>query len=460
MGVLCHNIKVLKKINIFFKKNWIILTIILLGLFLRAYRYPEFPIMGETADETAWAILGASLIQERQPTSWSYFGAYQDFIYQDNGDNIAPLVRPALDHPPLFSLIPGFFHTLKNSWDQTPSIKLIRFPMILIGAFNVWLLYLVAKKIFKEKTIAHLATLIYAVVPTFVFGSRLVVAENLLVTWMLLAIYLIKSQSKHKNLFLIFVGVVAILTKVSGLIIPFGILLYGWQKSEKQIAKIGLLGLILGEFSYCLYGALLNWQLFLKINLSQADRDLGLSTLLNRLFLHPSVVEKFFFDGWLILGLFAMIAWLLIKPKKYLIIKIYAVLWLAFIAATAGEQTFHGWYDYPLYPLLALSIAWFIYYITTKKIYWLIWLGWLFVLPTIRLALVFSNQYAEISNFSLRLIMGLGALPLGFSFMKKDKFAQKSILFLGMLLLIAGITTVIAINSRDYWEMDQFFSTR
>ncbi len=68
--------------------------------------------------------------------------------------------------------------------------------------------------------------------------------------------------------------------------------------------------------SYCLYGALLNWQLFLKVILSQADRDLGLSTLLNRLFLHPFVIEKFFFDGWLILGLFAMVAWFLIKPKN------------------------------------------------------------------------------------------------------------------------------------------------
>ena len=55
----------------------------------------------------------------------------------------------------------------------------------------------------KEKEIAHLATLIYAIVPTFVLSSRLVVAENLLVTWMLLAIYLIKSSLKRKSLFLI-----------------------------------------------------------------------------------------------------------------------------------------------------------------------------------------------------------------------------------------------------------------
>jgi hypothetical protein len=53
--------------------------------------------------------------------------------------------------------------------------------------------------------------------------------------------------------------------------------------------------------------------------------------------------------------------------------------------------------------------------------------------------------------------MGLGALPLGLSLFKKNKLAQKSVLFLGSILLIAGITVVLKINARDYWEMDQFF---
>jgi len=96
-------------------------------------------------------MLGASIIQEQQPTSWSYFGAYQDYIYQDNGEDKAPWVRPDVDHPPVFSLIPGFFHSLKGSWDQIPSIKLIRFPMVLIGTINIWLLYLVAQKYSKKR---------------------------------------------------------------------------------------------------------------------------------------------------------------------------------------------------------------------------------------------------------------------------------------------------------------------
>jgi len=451
---------VVHNLSISLKKNWVILLIILLGFSLRLYQYPQFPIMGETADETAWAMLGASLIQTGQPASWSYFGGYQNYIYQDRGDSQAPLVRPALDHPPLFSLFPGFFHSLKTTWDQAPSIKLIRFPLIFIGTLNLWLVYLVARKIFKEKSIAYLAALIYAVVPTFVFGSRLVVAENLLITWMLLAIYLTKSSLKRKNLFLILVSIAAILTKFSGIIIPLGILFYGWQTRKKLIARSGLLGLILGELSYLLYGAMYNWQLFLEVNLSQAGRDLGLATLANRLFLHPAVVEKFFFDGWIILGLFALVGLFLLQPKKYLMMKIYFILWLVFIATTAGEQTFHAWYDYPLYPLLALATAWFLHYIFTQKMYWLVWLGWLLILPTMRLALVVSHQYTQIPALVMRGIIGLGALPLGFSLIKKDKLASKSILLLGGLLLIAMMVVILKINARDYWEMDQFFYSR
>jgi len=456
---------VFKKINIFCKKNWLILVIIILGFFLRAYHYADFPIAGETQDEIAWSMLGASIIQTGKPASWSWFRSYDNYVVgyiatPNQGDNEFGyrLVSPVLDHPPLFGLIPGFFHSLKSSWDQIPSIKLIRFPMIFVGTFNIWLLYLVAQKIFKEKKIVYLAILIYAIMPTFVLSSRLVVAENLLTSWMLLSIYLIKSQFKFKNLFLILVSIAAILTKVSGLIIPLGIIFYSWQKKEGKLFETGLIGLFLGELTYFLYGALLNLQLFLEINLlAQTNRDIGLATLSNRLFLHPTIVEKIFFDGWLFLGLFSIVAWLIIKPKKHLIIKIYTVLWLVFIAATAGEQTIHGWYDYSLYPLLALTAAWFIYYMTTQKMYWLLWLSWLLVLPTIRLALVFGHQYTEVSNLVMRGLMSLGAIPLGFSLIKKEKFATKSAILLGMVLLIAGIIVILKINARDYWEMQQYF---
>ena len=453
----------LKKWRIFFQQNLLLLMILLLGFLLRCYRYPNFPISGETADETAWTMLGASLIQTHQPKSWSHFAAYQDHIEKqlvvkhEGQDVVYNLVSPVVDHPPLFSFIPGFFHSLKASWDQIPSIKLVRFPMIVLGSINLFLLFLVAQKIFKHKSPAYLSTLLYAVLPSFVFSSRLVVAENLLITWVLLTIYLLKTKFKHRGMCLVLISIVAILTKVAGVVIPATIVAYGWQQKNQGITRKGLLGLLMGAGIFLFYGALLDWQLFFKVNLAQSGRNLGLSTLSNRLLLNPALVEKIFFDGWIILGLMAIIAWFLIKPKQAVIIKINFIFWLVFIALTSGETTFHGWYDYPLYPLLALALGWLLNYVYQLKNYWLNWLLWLMLLPGLRMALILVDQ-ATLSNLSTRGIIMLGAIPLGFSLTKKSKLAQYASIILFSIIVICGGIIVFKINPVDYWETHQFFS--
>ena len=455
----------MNKITSFFKNSWLIIAVLVLGLFLRNNNYQDFPVSGETQDEIAWSMLGSSIIQTGKPSSWSWFDAYKDeyivkefkYFNQKNEESNYRLVSPALDHPPLFALIPGIFHNLQSSWDQIPSIKLIRLPMIFIGTLNLYLLYLLASKIFKDKKTIYLAALIYATLPIFIFGSRLVVAENLIITWLLLTINLIHSSLKSKNLLLAIISSLAIFTKVSGIVIPLSIIFYGLQKKQKQTTKAGMLGILIGVASYLLYGALVNWQLFLAVNLAQSSRSLGLATIVSRLFLHPAVIERLFFDGWIFIGFFSIVFWLLTNPKKFTFIRTFTVLHLAFIASTTGEQTIHGWYDYPLYPLISLSIAWFLQFIYQSKNYWLTWFTWILLLPTIRLALIFTDHYTQLSNLTLRAIMALGAIPITLSLFKKDKLAQKTILFLGLILLISVLMVTLKINSQDYSEIHEFF---
>ena len=218
-----------------------------------------------------------------------------------------------------------------------------------------------------------------------------------------------------------------------------------------------MLGILIGVASYLLYGALVNWQLFLAVNLAQSSRSLGLATIVSRLFLHPAVIERLFFDGWIFIGFFSIVFWLLTNPKKFTFIRTFTVLHLAFIASTTGEQTIHGWYDYPLYPLISLSIAWFLQFIYQSKNYWLTWFTWILLLPTIRLALIFTDHYTQLSNLTLRAIMALGAIPITLSLFKKDKLAQKTILFLGLILLISVLMVTLKINSQDYSEIHEFF---
>lgn len=434
--------------------------IVSLALGLRLNRYWDFPVGGETQDETAWAFLGASLIETGQPTSWSFFSPYRPNYIFGERENIAPLVRPALDHPPLFSLLPGAAHALKTNWQEFPSIKVIRLPLVFLGAFNVALLMMVASRLFDDKKWIYLAGLIYGVAPSFVFSSRLVVAENLIVTWTLLALLtLTLAKWRWQTWSLVIISVLAVLTKVSGVVIPAGIFIYGLASQDKQVRKAGLWGGVLGVMSFVIYGAFFNFGLFFEILKSQAGRDLGWSTLQNRFFLHADIVEKIFFDGWILLGLFAGAMLLWQKSSRFLALNILLILNLFFILLTSGEQTFHGWYDFSLYPLLVLALAEMFREIFGQKKWLLFSFGWLMLLPVLRLAGVHGHWYQDLSSLGIRLVSMLGFLPFFFSLFKGKKLNQEHRLawFLLGLLLTVSVYAVLVFNQTAYWEEHQFF---
>lgn len=459
------NVRYTYGVKLLSRQNLIFLFIISLAFVLRFYNYVQFPVGGETADETAWAFFGSSLLQTGQPTSWSYFAPYQEnYIYQLRR-NEAPLVRPVLDHPPLFALIPGLAHSLKNHWETPPSIKLIRLPMILLGTINVGLLIVLANKYFKKKKWVYLAGLIYATAPSFVLASRLVVAENLLITWTLLALIFLRPEKwRWRYLALVIVGALAILTKVSGLVIPISILIYGLAIKNKKTAMSGLWGLMVGCFLFALWGAYFNWQLFIDVLLGQAGRDLGLATLHNRFFLHPSIVEKLFFDGWIVLGLFSTFTSVYKNKKTFLALNIFVVMNLFFILATSGEQTFHAWYDYMLYPLFTIAIVDNLKRIFKKSNLLKFSLIWLLLLPLVRVAITHSKLTENFSPFMLRVTMGIGLIPLLISLILGeqigDKLSKRIMILIIALVVILNIAVVFSFNQISYWESDSFFRYR
>lgn len=448
--------------KLFTKEVVLALLIVVLAFFLRVNRYWEFPIGGETQDESAWAFLGSSLIQTGRPVSWSYFAAYDpDFIFLKR-DNGAPLVSPVLDHPPLFSLLPGLAHTLKGSWENFPSLKVTRLPMVVLGTINVALLMMVAQNFFTRKRWVLMAGLILAVAPSFVLTSRLVVAENLVATWTLLALWLLpKTKWKWQFLLLSLIGCLAVLSKVSGLVVPATIFLYGLSIKESKVWRAGLVGGIFGVLAFVLFGAFYNFSLFLDILSSQAGRDLGWSTLQNRFFLHASIVEKFFFDGWIFVGLFTVPLILLKKESKYLGLNLFIIINLFFILLTSGEQTFHGWYDYVLYPLFALSITIVLAEIFEQRNWLLFSLVWLMLLPIFRTAAIHGGWYSDVSSLTIRFVASLGFWPFFFTqlkFLPIKKWHWLACLLIGVMIA-ASIYTVVVFNQVSYWEEHQFFSS-
>lgn len=459
------NVRYTEGVKLFSKQNLIFFFIVILAFLLRFFNYVQFPVGGETADESAWTFFGASIIQTGQPTSWSYFAPYEKgYIYEERKSE-APLVRPALDHPPLFALIPGMAHTLKNSWDTFPSLKLIRLPMVLIGTINVGLLLILARKYFKKKKWVYLSGLIYATAPSFVLTSRLVVAENLLITWTLLALIFLRPEKwRWSHLALLIIGALAVLTKVSGLVVPISILIYGLSIGKKKTAMSGLWGLIFGVVLFALWGAYFNWQLFIDVLLGQAGRDLGLATLHNRFFLHPSIVEKLFFDGWIILGLFSVFTSVYKNKNTFLALNIFVVMNLFFILATSGEQTFHAWYDYMLYPLFVIVIVDNLKRVFKKNNLLKFSLMWLLLLPLLRVVITHLNIVDKFSPLMMRAVMGIGLIPLLISLILGekigDKISKKIMIGIIALVLILNVIAVLSFNQTTYWESDSFFYYR
>lgn len=441
-----------------FIKQLPLLAILLLALILRLHNFAQFPIAGETSDERAWTMLGASLIQTQRPSSWSYFGAYEKFGAIIS-NKLEPVVSPALDHPPLFALIPGMAHSMGAGWEQMPSIKRIRFPMIFLGVINVYLLYLVAVKLFKNRKLALLAGLIYASAPVFVFASRLVIAENLLITWMLLVIYVNLTKIRKKYIFLSLLSILAILTKFSGIILPTALFLYGLIQKDKKVLKSAVIGLITGVFLFFLYGAIYNLPLFLEIFFFQSSREIGLFTFHNRFFMHPAVVEKLFIDGWLILGFFASFLFMALeKNKKYFLIKILFLTNLLFILISVGQQTFHAWYDYLWHPLFAISLAYLFNFIYQKLDCLCFVLVYLLLLP------VWQTLFLELdfkpSASAYRLIIACSLLPFLAVILNKKKLAGRTMKIIFILFILVNILVIFNFSQIQYWETDSFLYYR
>lgn len=445
------------------KKIWFLAGWVVAALLLRSWHYANFPVGGETADEYAWTLLGASLIQEKAPASWSYFPAYENYHYVE-GVYDAPIVKPVFDHPPLFSLLPGIAQSLKADWLTPPSLKVIRLPLVILGALNVGIFWLVAQKIFSKKW-AVLGTGLFLTIPSLVFGSRLVVAENLLVTWILLALLIVfqptagNRQHRWTMPLLILINLAAVLTKIAGFILPVSLIAYGLLSHRTKLAKAAAIGAVLGAGLFAFYGAIYNWQLFLAVLTDQSTRRLGLATLQNRLFLNPALVRHIFFDGWKVLGLFSGF-WLISqteKFKKMLLVPLLMVVTLLFIALTVGENTFHGWYDFILWPSLIISLTALLQQLWQTKNGLLFALVWLLLLPNLRLFFIVSGNDQALNNWLIRGLVVLGFLPLAEEIFHRQKLINKTIGLLLIVLLLVNIANIFLIDQQTYWLQAAFF---
>jgi len=428
------------------------LAIAIFGYYLRFQKFDSFPPIGDTQDEVKSAFCGISLIYEGKPSSWSWFEDYKNFsIQRIRGDNFR-IVTPWFEDPPLFSLISGGYAISKGMTTfEKVNAGILRYPMLKVAALNIFLLFTLCYLI-AGGTVAVLASLIFATEPTMVLGSRMPLAENLVVTAVLSSLILftlyIKKQSRLALVGAAIIGASAFLMKSTGVFaiasLIFLALSYRRWKAAIFCGAVFLVVLAI----WLLYGAYYDWSLFLKIVSVESGREL----------FHPSTVINLFAvfrigetamssDGWLIWGWIAIVLYSFFKKDNKdllskLVLPVTVGSYLVFYSIMSGHSK--GWYRFPFYPFLAwASAAVFLEILKKPK-----FLASFFF---ISLAVFFSYTYGtggdrwNLSQIKVFQIF----VPLVFaSFMFYQLFEDRRLKIVCQVILILAFSAAIFFNTR------------
>src|SRR3990172_9595436 len=137
------------KISYFYTLAFIF--ILAFGFLLRNNNLYTWPREGATFDEYAWTWLGINLIQKQTPISWSSQPQYtnrEHLIYR--GARFF-LVKPYLEHPPVFGLVAGSFALLNGARDMYDiDIRTIRPLAVILGLTSIVLVFLLTRELYDR----------------------------------------------------------------------------------------------------------------------------------------------------------------------------------------------------------------------------------------------------------------------------------------------------------------------
>ena len=433
------------------KIKWLLLFLILiLGFYLRSYNLYTWPRLGATFDEYAWTWQGISLIKQGIPKSWSPLPAYKNkhhIVYQKANFVI---VSPYLEHPPLFGLVAGSYALLNGVKDILDvDISKIRGLALLLGVLSIFLVYVFAAEVYDYK-IGLISAFIYSIIPTIAVGSRIVQNENFFIPLFLLALFLTSKFIKtnkviFRNLAAIVCGLLA-LAKVPWLAAALAIvLILFYLKKYKDAGKF--LAIVIPVFLiYFVYGFYYDGSLFIKLFSFQLARyDLTFNSIF-ALFTSPYLVDRFFIDGWIYFGWTAIFL-LPIKDfkKNFFVLLPFLAYFAVFIFAIPNEAG-HGWYRYPFYPFMTISIALFLKEYFTKN-YFLTFLFLIFTgLSMLQMSWAQAFGFSFLVFRGFLLLFGISLAPLFIP--KTEKIAYLTSYFSLILVFLLSMWSIRKYNEQ------------
>lgn len=348
-----------------------------MGNKLREYSYSKVPTPGEVADEYSYGWLGLSLITEGYPRSWSSLVGYPSRVEEKiNVDGLYnldpfrapfPIVKPWFDHPPLFGLITGGYAYLKGARQFSQvSVILLRRPMLKIALLTTFLIFILGGELFN-KQVGLFSAFLYSIIPSSVISSRLALMENALIPAFLISLILAcKYRKQRKKVFWITaaaVAGVALLIKLSAIAIGITLLLialYIGKKEKMFMLKSLFLSIFIFISVYIFYGVAIDPRTFFNIFLSNAHRfyGAGAEIVLQAVGQYRITTTKFLTDGWLLSGWISILILLYSGWKKDKGITFLGLALGSYLAVFIlfGSESY-GWYKFPFFPFLIISLA-------------------------------------------------------------------------------------------------------
>ena len=353
------------------------LALLVLALFLRRHDLAEYPAQYQTFDEYHYLCVGLSLLHEGRPTAWSPLSSYLSCgvtprkVHILGGARVS-MVCPALDHPPLFSLVAGAFAQLTGArrvfvpqpegglfplWDV--DLGRARHLSLLLFAFSLFFLFEIARRAFSFD-VACVAALFYGVIAHVVFQSRLIVTENLTTPLFLLNLYYLQRYVDGRSTRAGF-GAATIVSTAAALLCKLVAvsqaaavvyLLFLYRRRRDVVYPV--VGVALGAALYLAYGWWQGWDVFWAVLSGQAGRFYGFNALV-RIVTDPAVVHTPNLSYLLLLGWIALFGAVLYRRGTMILAA--PLLYLLGFVFFASLPAIYGWHIVPFYPFLCLALA-------------------------------------------------------------------------------------------------------
>ncbi len=357
------------------RRRWPLLALslcVFFGLGLRLYDYDVMPEFHENPDELFATWNGYQLLTDGTTQGWSLWAnAYGDRVAIEQVQYFESqpfqVIRPYLEHPPLLHLLVGAAAKLGGAKHYLHArLRHTRLVPIALFVPTLLLLVWVGRRIFPGSPTPYFAALLYSALPNVVLQQRVIKEEALLTPMMLLGLYAFlrwDDEGRHKERYIWCAGIVTglgALAKVPGAFFLPPLVLLFFLRGGLRPALLACAAGVVGLLPLALYGAYVDWSLFVFSTGTQAAGRPA----------HWNLFPRFFADGLInhnLVGhgqtLFAWLAYAVALGKlddhRRALLSLTPLVYLSALALSSGNWTF-GWYILPVMPFLCLGAGHFL----------------------------------------------------------------------------------------------------